>query len=173
MQFCKLKQDIKLPLLVTLITIAILSLSMDEDRYAYSQSLKPNSTANATGSGVDLINTHPSPVNVKTGSKFEILSTVVNNSPDKILLPAGLCDSPLTAFFMSNNVVIKHTQGCTATSPPFELISGQEVTVAGPASGTIFQAIKAGKTPATATVYYLTENGQPGNVTKPFVFTIN
>ena len=173
MQLCKQKQDIKLPLLVTLITIAILSLSMDEDRYAYSQSLKPNSTANATGSGVDLINTHPSPGNVKTGSKFEILSTVVNNSPDKILLPAGLCDSPLTAFFMSNNVVIKHTQGCTATSPPFELNPGKEVTVAGPASGTIFQAIKAGKTPATATVYYLTENGQPGNVTKPFVFTIN
>jgi hypothetical protein len=173
MQFCKPKQDIKLPLLVTLITITILSFSMDEHRYAYSQSLKSNSTANATGSGVDLINTHPSPVNVKTGSKFEILSTVVNNSPNKILLPAGLCDSPLTAFFMSNNVVIKHSQGCTATSPPFELNPGQEVTVAGPASGTIYQAIKVGKTPATATVYYLTENRQPGNVTKPFVFTIN
>ena len=173
MQFCKLKQDIKLPLLVTLITFTILSFSLDQNRYAYSQSLKPNSTTNATGSGVDLKDTHPSPANVKTGSKFEILSTVVNNSPDKILLPAGLCDSPLTAFFMSNNVVIKQTQGCTATSPPFELNPGQEVTVAGPASGTIYQAIKIGKTPGTATVYYLTENGQPGNVTKSFVFTIN
>jgi hypothetical protein len=135
--------------------------------------MKPNSTTNATGSGVDLKDTHPSPANVNTGSKFEILSTVVNNSPDKILLPAGRCDSPLTAFFMSNNVVIKHTQGCTAKSPPFELNPGQEITVAGPASGTIYQAIKTGNTPATATVYYLTENGQPGNVTKPFVFTIN
>ncbi len=173
MQFCKLKQDIKLTLLVTLITIAILSFSLDQDPYAHSQSSKPNSAANATASGVDLKNTHPSPVNVKAGSKFEILSTVVNNSPDTILLPAGLCDSPLSAFFMSNNVVIRHTQGCTATSPPFKLNPGQEVTVAGPVSGTIYQAIKAGKTPATATVYYLTENGQPGNVTKPFVFTIN
>jgi hypothetical protein len=173
MQFCKLKHDIKLTLLVTLITIAILSFSLGQDPYAHSQSSKPNSTANVTSSGVDLKNTHPSPVNVKAGSKFEILSTVVNNSPDKILLPAGLCDSPLTAFFMSNNVVIRHTQGCTATSPPFELNPGQEVTVAGPVSGTIYQAIKAGKIPATATVYYLTENGQPGNVTKPFVFTIN
>jgi hypothetical protein len=172
MQFCKLKQDIILPLLVTLITITILSFPLDQDRYAYSQSSKPNSTANATGSGVDLINTHPTPVNVKAGSKFEILSTVVNNSPDTIMLPAGRCDSPLTAFFM-RNVVIRHTQGCTATSPPFELNPGEEVTVAGPVSGTIYQAIKAGKTPATATVYYLTENGQPGNVTKPFVFTIN
>jgi len=45
--------------------------------------------------------------------------------------------------------------------------------VAGPVPGTIYQAIKAGETPATATVYYLTENGQPGNVTKPFVFTIS
>jgi hypothetical protein len=173
MQFCKLKHDIRLTLLVILITIAILSFSLAQDPYAYSQSSKPNSTANVTASGVDLKNTHPSPVNVKAGSKFEILSTVVNNSPDKILLPAGLCDSPLTAFFMSNNVVIRHTQGCTATSPPFELNPGQEVTVAGPVSGTIYQAIKAGKIPATATVYYLTENGQPGNVTKPFVFTIN
>ena len=173
MQFCKLKQDIKLPLLVTLITIAILGFSLDQVPYVHSQSSKTNSTANATGSGVDLIDTHPSPANVKAGSKFEILSTVVNNSPDKILLPAGLCDSPLTAFFMSNNVVIRHTQGCTATSAPFELNPGQEVTVAGPVSGTIYQAIKAGTTPATATVYYVTENGQPGNVTKPFVFTIN
>ena len=173
MQFCKLKQDIKLPLLVTLITIAILSFSLEQVPYVHSQSSKTNSTANSTGSGVDLIDTHPSPANVKAGSKFEIISTVVNNSPDKILLPAGLCDSPLTAFFKSNNVVIRHTQGCTATSPPFELNPGQEVTVAGPASGTIYQAIKAGKTPATATVYYVTENGQPRNVTKPFVFTIN
>ena len=173
MQFCKLKHDTKLTLLVTLITIAILSFSLGQDPYAHSQSSKPNSTTNATGSGVDLKDTRPSPANVKTGSKFEILSTVVNNSPDKILLPAGLCDSPLTAFFKSNNVVIRHTQGCTATSPPFELNPGQEVTVAGPVSGTIYQAIKAGKTPATATVYYLTENGQPGNVTKPFVFTIS
>ena len=173
MQFCKVKQDIKLPLLVTLIAMAILSFSLDQVPYVHSQSSKTNSTSNATGSGVDLIDTHPSPANVKAGSKFEILSTVVNNSPDKILLPAGLCDSPLTAFFMSNNVVVRHTQGCTATSPPFELNPGQEVTVAGPVSGTIYQAIKAGETPATATVYYVTENGQPGNVTKPFVFTIN
>jgi hypothetical protein len=72
------------------------------------------------------------------------------------------------------NVIIRHTQvHCTATSHPFELSPGEGVTVAGPVSGTIYQAIKPGKTPATATVYYLTENGQPGNVTKPFVFTIN
>ena len=175
MQFCKLKEEIKLPLLVTLIAIAIatFSISLDQVPYAHSQNSKTNSTANATITGVDLIDTHPSPTNVKAGSKFEIISTVVNNSPNKILLPAGQCDSPLTAFFMSNNVVIRQTQGCTAKSAPFELNSGQEVTVAGPASGTIYQAIKAGKTPATATVYYLTENGQPGNVTKSFVFTIN
>ena len=173
MQFCKLKQDIILPLLVTLITIAILSFPLNQDRYAYSQSFKTNTTANATGSGVDLINTHPSPANVKAGKEFEILSTVVNNSTETILLPAGRCDSPLSVFFQSYNVAIRHTQGCTATSPPFELNPGKEVTVAGPVSGTIYQAIKAGKTPATATVYYVTENGQPRNVTKPFVFTIN
>jgi hypothetical protein len=72
------------------------------------------------------------------------------------------------------NVIIRHTQiHCTATSPPFELNPGEEVSVAGPVSGIIYQAIKAGETPATATVYYLTGNGQPGNVSKPFVFTID
>ena len=189
MQLCKLKQDIVLPLLAVLITTTILSFPLSQDQYAHSQTSKLNSTANATSSGVDLINTNstanatssgvdlvntrPSPSNVKAGSNFEILSTVVNNSPDTILLPAGRCQSPLTAFFKSYNVVIRHVPGCTATSPPFELKAGEEVTVAGPVSGTVYHAIKAGKTPATATVYYLTENGQPGNVTKPFVFTIN
>jgi hypothetical protein len=73
------------------------------------------------------------------------------------------------------NVVIRQDQlqGCTANSSPFELNQGEEVTVAGPVPGTLYQAIKAGKTPATATVYYLTEDMQPGNVTKPFVFTIS
>jgi hypothetical protein len=174
MHFSKLEQVIIVPLVAILITITILGISLGQDRYAYSQSPKTNTTANAVGSGVDLIDIHPSPSNVKAGSNFELLATVVNNSTDTIMLPAGRCDSPLTAFFM-RNVVIRQDQfqGCTATSSPFELNQGEEVTVAGPVPGTIYQAIKAGETPATATVYYLTENGQPGNVTKPFVFTIS
>ena len=58
------------------------------------------------------------------------------------------------------NVAIRQDkfQGCTATSTPFELNQGEKVTVAGPVPGTLYQAIKAGKTPATATVYYLTED---------------
>jgi hypothetical protein len=174
MHFSKLKQVIILPLVALLITTTIIGVPLDQDRYAYSQSPKTNTTANVADSGVDLIDIHPSPSNVKTGSNFELLATVVNNSTDTIMLPAGRCDSPLTAFFMKN-VVIRQDQfqSCTATSSPFELNQGEEVTVAGPVPGTIYQAIKAGETPATATVYYLTENGQPGNVTKPFVFTIS
>ena len=157
-----------------LITTTILGILLGQDRYAYSQSPETNSTANATGSGVDLIDIHPSPSDVKAGSNFELLATVVNNLPDTIMLPAGRCDSPLTAFFM-RNVIIRQDQfqSCTATSSPFELNPGEEVTVAGPVPGTLYQAIKAGETPATATVYYLTENGQPGNVTKRFAFTIS
>jgi hypothetical protein len=174
MHFSKRKQVIILPFVAILITTTILGIPVGQDRYAYSQSPKNNSTANAAGFGVDLIDIHPSPSNVKAGSNFELLATVVNNSPDTIMLPAGRCDSPLTAFFM-RNVIIRQDQfqGCTATSSPFELNQGEEVTVAGPVPGTIYQAIKAGETPATATVYYLTENGQPGNVTKPFAFTIS
>jgi hypothetical protein len=174
MHFGRRKQVIILPLVAILITTTILGIPLGQDRYAYSQSPKNNSTANAAGSGVDLIDIHPSPSNVKAGSNFELLATVVNNSPDTITLPAGRCDSPLTAFFM-RNVVIRQDQfqSCTATSSPFELNQGEEVTVAGPVPGTIYQAIKAGETPATATVYYLTGNGQPGNVTKPFAFTIS
>jgi hypothetical protein len=173
MRSCKSKKSIMLSVLAILITFTFLCFpEVAENQYAYSQSTNP--TGNATGSLVDLINIHPSPSNVKAGSNFEILATVVNNSPDTIMLPAGRCDSPLTAFFM-RNVLIRQDQfqGCTAPSSPFELKQREEVTVAGPVPGTIYQAIKAGKTPATATVYYLTENGQPGNVTKPFEFTID
>jgi hypothetical protein len=175
MHFSKSKQVIIiLSLVAILITTTNLGIPLSQDRYAYSQSPKTNTTVSAAGSGVDLTDIHPSPSNVKAGSNFELLATVVNNSTDTILLPAGRCDSPLTAFFM-RNVVIRQDQfqGCTATSSPFELKPEEEVTVAGPVPGTIYQAIKAGETPATATVYYLTENGQPGNITKPFVFTIN
>ena len=174
MHFSKHKQVIILPLVAVLLTTTILGASLGQDQYVYSQASKTNSTGNEASSGVDLIDIHPSPLNVKMGNTFELIATVVNNSPDTIVLPAGRCDSPLTAFFMAN-VVIRQDQfqGCTATSTPFELNQGEEVTVAGPVPGTLYQAIKAGKTPATATVYYLTENMQPGNVTKPFVFTIS
>jgi hypothetical protein len=170
--YCNTKEYTVPSVLAILITFAFLYFpEVAVNQNAYSQST--NSTGNATASGVDLINIHTSPSNVKAGGNFELLATVVNNSPDTILLPAGRCDSPLTAFFM-RNVLIRQDQfqSCTATSSPFELNQGEEVTVAGPVPGTIYQAIKAGKTPATATVYYLTENMQPGNITKPFVFTI-
>jgi len=174
MHFLKLKQFSILPVLAILVTSTILSFPLGPDRYVYSQSSKTNLTASTASSGVDLINIHPTPSNVKTGNTFELLATVINNSTGSIMLPAGVCDSPLTAFFMAN-VVIRpdQFQGCTAPSSPFELKQGEKVTVAGPVPGTLYQAIKAGKTPATATVYYLTENMQPSNVTKPFVFTIS
>jgi hypothetical protein len=170
MQFSKLKRNIIFPLLVMLITITISSFPLSQDRYAYSQYPETNSTENLS-SGVDLKNTHPSPLIVKAGSNFEIFSTVVNNSPKAIMFSADDCESPLSAYFMSN-VLIRNTQGCTATSSPFILNPGEAVSVAGPSSGTIYQAIKAGQTTANATFYYQTESGQPSNVTKPFVFTI-
>ena len=174
MHFSKLKQVIILPLVAILITITILGIPLAKIDMHTPNLPKPTRQRIRAGTGVDLIDIHPSPSNVKAGSNFELLATVVNNSTDTILLPAGRCDSPLTAFFM-RNVVIRQDQfqGCTATSSPFELNQGEEVTVAGPVPGTLYQAIKAGKTSATATVYYLTENVQPGNVTKPFVFTIS
>lgn len=83
-----------------------------------------------TSTGVDLIDIHPSPLHLKSGSKFEIISTVVNNSPNTITFTAGVCDSLLSAQFL-RNVVIRYTQGCTAISPPLELKPGDEVSVAG------------------------------------------
>jgi hypothetical protein len=172
MHFCKPKQGIMSPILVILVTFPILGFSLGQDRYAYSQSSNTNSTANAAGAGVDLINIHPSPSHLKAGSNFEIFSIVVNNSPSMMMFVAGACDSPLSAHF-TRNVVIKHTQGCNATSPSFKLNPREEVSVAGPSSGTIYQALVAGQTTATTTLHYQTENGQVANVTKPFVFTIS
>jgi hypothetical protein len=171
MQFCKSNQCIMLSVLVTLISFTILSFPFGEDRYVFSQSAKTNSTENVAGTGVDLIDIHPSPLHLKSGSKFQIIATVVNDSPGKITFTAGVCDSPLSAQFL-RNVVIRYTQGCTATSPTFELKPGEFVSVAGPSSDTIYQALAAGQTTAHATFYYQIENGQAANITKPFVFTI-
>ena len=170
----KFGQIIIIPIAAVLLISAFLVISLGQDQNAYSQSFNTSSAVNSASSGVDLINIHPTPSNVKTGNTFELLATVINNSTGSIMLPAGRCDSPLTAFFMAN-VVIRQDQfqGCTAPSSPFELKQGEKVTVAGPVPGTLYQAVKAGKTPASATVYYLTENMLPGNVTKPFVFTIS
>src|SRR5215469_15790022 len=173
MQYCGPKESIISLVLVIALTFIILGFPLGQDRYAYSQSSSENNPTVSAVMGVDLTNIHPSPSHLKAGSKFEILATVVNNSPSTIMFVAGACHSPLSAFFKSFNVVIRHTQGCTATSPPFKLKSGEQVSVAGPSSGTIYQAVKAGQTPATATLYYQTENGQPANVTKPFVFSIS
>jgi hypothetical protein len=172
MHSCKLREGIILSVVAIVVTFTILSFSLVPDRYAYSQSSKTNSTTKAANSGVDLINTHPSPSNVKAGSKFQVISTVVNNSPTMIMFPAGPCDSPLFAHF-ARNVLTRHTQGCNTASAPFKLNSGKEVTIAGPGSGTIYQAVKAGQTRSTATLYYQTENGQVANVTKSFIFTIS
>jgi hypothetical protein len=89
MHFSKLKQVIIFPLVAILITTTIIGISLDQNQYAYSQSPKTNTTANVAGSGVDLIDIHPSPSNVKAGSNFELLATVVNNSTGTIMLPAG------------------------------------------------------------------------------------
>ncbi|MBV9175833.1 MAG: hypothetical protein JO297_02200, partial [Nitrososphaeraceae archaeon] len=145
----------------------ILGFPLGSDRLAYSQPSSVNANV-----GVDLINTHPSPLHLKSGSKFEIFSTVVNNSPKPIKFIAGRCDSPLSAQF-SRNVLVRHMQGCTTTSPLFKLNSGARVSVAGPGSGTMYQAMIAGQIAATATLHYQTENGQHDNVTKPFTFTIS
>ncbi|HEY6885416.1 MAG TPA: hypothetical protein VI278_15385 [Nitrososphaeraceae archaeon] len=162
--------------MVMLVTFTILGFPLGEVslvRYAYSQSNQTNSTSNAAVAGVDLKDIHPSSTPpLKVGSKFEIFATVVNNLPGTIMFTAGTCQSPLSAYFNAFDVVVKHSQGCTATSPPFKLGPGKEVTVAGPSSDTIYQAISAGKTRATAIFHYQTENGQAADISKPFAFII-
>jgi hypothetical protein len=173
MQLWNTKQYIIPSVLAILITFAFLYFpEVAENQYAYSQPIETNSTGNATSNGVELTDIHPSPSHLKSGSNFELLATVVNNSPSKITFTAGVCDSPLSAQFLSN-VVIRHTQGCTATSPPFELNSGELVSVAGPSSDTIYQALAAGQATGKATFHYQMDNGLAANVTKPFVFTIS
>ena len=163
-----------LPILAMLVTFTILGFPLGEIQYAYSQSTQTNSSAssNPAAAGVDLKDIHPSPLKLKAGSKFEIFSTVVNNSPGTIMFTAGACQSPLSAFFNAFNVVVKPAQGCTANSSPIKLGPGKEVTVAGPSSDKIYQAISAGKTTAKAIFHYQTENGQAANITKSFIFTI-
>ena len=133
MQFYKTKQCIILPVLATIITFTILSLPGLENQYANSQSNETNSTANTTSTGVDLKDIHPSPLHLKSGSKFQIVATVVNDSPSKITFTAGVCDSPISAQFL-NNVVIRYMQGCTANFTSFRIKTWRRSFC----SGTIF-----------------------------------
>ncbi|HEY7571787.1 MAG TPA: hypothetical protein VH796_10500 [Nitrososphaeraceae archaeon] len=150
-------------------------MSLSQIQYAFSQSAI-NSTASKANENsskeVDLINIHTSPSKLKVPSKFEVGATVVNKSPGTLTFSAGVCDSPLSAKFL-NNVVIRYTQGCTTSSPPFHLKPGDQVTIAGPSSGTIYQAFAQGQTKATAILNYQSENGHAATFTKPFEFTIN
>ena len=158
-----------------LILFSILSFLLSQIQYAFSQSLVNSNASKVTGNanqGVDLIGIHTSPSNLKVPSKFQVISTVVNKLPSTITFSAGVCDSPLTAKFLKN-VVIRYTQGCTTPSPPFQLKSGDQVTIAGPSSGTIYQAFAPGQTTASATLHYQTADGHTASVTKPFEFTIN
>src|SRR5215467_16353640 len=115
MQSCRPKEGIISLLLVIALTFTILGFPLGQDQYVYSQSSENNSTVKAAVMGVDLIDIHPSPSHLKADSKFEIFATIVNNSPSMIMFVAGACHSPLSAFFKSFNVVIKHTQGCNFT----------------------------------------------------------
>jgi len=172
MQFFKTKECIILPVLAIIIAFTILSLSGLGNQYANSQSNVTNSTAaNITSTGIELIDIRTSPLHLKSGSIFQVIATVVNDSPNKIAFTAGACESPISAQFLKN-VVTRYIQGCSATSPPFELEPQEKVSVAGPSSDTIYQALAAGQTTASATFYYQTEDGQAANITQPFVFTI-
>ena len=171
MQFFKTKECIILPVLAIIIAFTISSLSGLGDQYANSQSNETNSTANTTSNGVELEDIRTSPLHLRSGSIFQVIATVVNDSPSKITFTAGACESPISAQFLKN-VVTRYIQGCSATSPPFQLEPQEKVSVAGPSSDTIYQALAAGQTTASATFYYQTEDGQAANITQPFVFTI-
>ena len=152
-----------------------MTIPINQIQYAYSQSAANSTSSKVNGNApqeVDLVNIHTSPTNLKVPSKFEVGATVVNKSPGTITFTAGRCDSPLSAKFL-NNVVIRYTQGCTTSSPPFHLKPGDQVTIAGPSSGTIYQAFAQGQTKATAILNYQSENGHVATFTKPFEFTIN
>ena len=164
-----------MPVLALLVILTISCIPLEQDRHVYSQPSETISTEMVgvkVVQGVDLANIHTSPSNVKVPSKFEITSTVVNNSPSTIMFNAGVCDSPLSVKFIKN-VVVKYTQGCTTSSPSFKLKPGEQVSIAGPSSGTIYQAYAAGQTTASVTLHYQTENGTTTTVTKPFTFTIS
>jgi hypothetical protein len=108
------------PVLLVFFTFTIIGMSLGADQYAYSQSSNASSAASTTATGVNLIDIHSSPVHLKSGSKFEIFSTVTNNSPSVISFIAGACDSPLSADFaihchLAPSFDASYMYGCIST----------------------------------------------------------
>ncbi len=110
-------------------------------------------------------------------SSLEIIISIALTTEYLNLSTSTCC--PLAAAIRGENsaelpiLLIRYRQGCTTSSLPFQLKSGDQVTIAGPSSGTIYQAFASGQTTASATLHYQTADGHSASVTKPFEFTIN
>lgn len=124
--------------------------------------------------GVLLLAIHTQPIILHVGDLFRIGAIVSNNSPETINFITGPCDSPISGTF-DKNVLVKHGVKCFAGAAAERLVklkSGGIAQVTGPSVGITYQAITSGKTVATVTFHYQTENGAGASITKPFEFNI-
>lgn len=122
------------------------------------------------GQGVEITNIQTSPSSIHVGDSFHFNATIVNNSPDTISYNGG-CMSPLYATF-DKNVVTGQAMSCLAIFIA-NIKPGENATVVGPSSGSLYTANSSGTTNANVTFSYQIGNNSENTISKLFTFDIS
>jgi hypothetical protein len=95
----------------------------------------------------------------RVGEEFIVKAKIRNLGSAATWYLPSLCDSSLSAVFDPSYVRVESGRPrCLAASMPTQLSPGEEATVWAPESGTVYEAVRAGSTTATAVFAYNTDS---------------
>jgi len=142
---------------------------------AYADQIQTDNT-----NKVEILNFQVQPPTIKVGNTFTVNATLVNNSPNLILLQHGVCDGPFSIVF-DNHVTINQNQIiCPMIAMLQKIEPGEKITITSPGSALTYRASAAGTANATVTIPYTMRNQTDPNqsetektISKSFLFTIS
>ena len=142
---------------------------------AYADQIQTDNTNN-----VEIQNIQVQPPTIKVGNTFTVNATLVNNSPNLILLQHGVCDGPFSVVF-DNHVTVNQNQIiCPMIAMLQKIEPGGKITITSPGSALAYRATAAGTANATVTIPYTMRNQTDPNqpetektISKSFLFTIS
>lgn len=111
------------------------------------------------------------------GHLFKVNATLVNNSPNPILVENGACDAPFSVTFDKHALVRKNEIYCTLQLLVHRIDPGNQMTFTSPYSALSYVAQSGGPVNATITFPYKMWNPQnqsyvPQSLSESFSFTI-
>lgn len=137
-------------------------------------------TITSNANDVEIQNILVLPPQIKIGDTFTVNATLVNNSPNPILLQHGVCDGPFSILFDNHVTVDQNQIMCPDIAILQTIAPGEKITITSPGSAHTYRATASGTANATVTIPYMTRNqtdqNPPGitkSISKSFMFTIS